>query len=196
MISNLNKSDYAKNIQRGLAIALLLMIFLFYSFPEYREESQPTLLYDHPEIIMIEIPHTRQPAQSKRPRPMPPSIPIPADEAEILDELTLEIPDLQQGLHLPALSNVLQAGELPFIPRQVLEVVPENPDLQVSGEITLSLRIGVDGKVKEHRLISNSTQSDNCLKTVLDAAYKSRWQIITIDEKNYEYWIEKTYRFD
>lgn len=84
---------------------------------------------------------------------------------------------------------------LPFIPRQVLEVVPEKPGDNAEGEIDLILRIGTDGLVKEHRVSSNTTKSSNYLNNVVKAAYKSRWEAVTYKGGRVEYWIEKKIQF-
>ncbi|MGE5399935.1 MAG: hypothetical protein ACM3S2_06010 [Ignavibacteriales bacterium] len=86
--------------------------------------------------------------------------------------------------------------KLPFIPRQILEVVPEKDDDRIEGEIDLVLRIGVDGFVKEHKINKNTTGSSICLSRVITAAYKSRWEAVTFKGGRVEYWIEKKYRFN
>ena len=84
---------------------------------------------------------------------------------------------------------------LPFVPRQILEVVPQNMD-GVKGTIILVLRIGADGFVKEHKVIYNTSNDEACLMNTIDAAYKSRWEPVKIEGKQVQYWIEKTYKFN
>ncbi len=84
---------------------------------------------------------------------------------------------------------------LPFMPRQVLEVIPENVD-GANGEIVLLLKIGTEGTVKEHKIIFNTTNDSQVLNHVLEAAYKSRWEKIKMDGRQIEYWIEKTYKYN
>lgn len=84
---------------------------------------------------------------------------------------------------------------LPFVPRQILEVVPQNVE-SVKGTIILVLKIGTDGFVKEHKVIYNTSNDDACLMNTIDAAYKSRWEQVKIEGKQVQYWIEKTYRFN
>jgi hypothetical protein len=84
---------------------------------------------------------------------------------------------------------------LPFIPRQILEVVPQNID-GIKGTIILVLRIGIDGFVKEHKVIYNTSNDEACLLNSIDAAYKSRWEQVKIEGKQVQYWIEKTYKFN
>jgi len=84
---------------------------------------------------------------------------------------------------------------LPFVPKQILEVLPQNVDGE-KGEILLLLKIGKDGYVKEHKVIMNTVNDPIGLKNVLEAAYKSRWEKIKIEETQIEYWIEKKYIFN
>ncbi len=83
---------------------------------------------------------------------------------------------------------------LPFVPRQILEVLPDNSN-ETKGYIILALRIGTDGKVQEHKILYNSMDTE-LLQKVLDAAKKSRWQTVKMEGEKVEYWIEKKYRFD
>lgn len=84
---------------------------------------------------------------------------------------------------------------LPFTPRQILEVIPER-ESSFSGTIKLSVRIGKDGLVKEHKVLTNTSNSPECLVRVLQAVYKSKWQSVKLEGKVVEYWTEKTYRFE
>ena len=84
---------------------------------------------------------------------------------------------------------------LPFVPRQILEVLPDNTE-EVTGYIVLALRIGIDGKPREHKVMMNSVNNSSSLKTVVEAAYKSRWQPVKMEGEKIEYWIEKTYTFN
>ncbi len=84
---------------------------------------------------------------------------------------------------------------LTFTPRQILEVIPER-ESGFKGVIKLSVRIGRDGLVKDHKVVQNTTGSPECLSRVLQAAYKSKWQPVKLEGKVVEYWTEKTYRFE
>ncbi len=86
-------------------------------------------------------------------------------------------------------------SSLPFVPRQILEVLPEQDDIN-KGTVILALKIGKDGRVIEHMLLMNSTKKDEVLKKVLAAAYKSKWQTVKMEGNKVEYWIEKTYSFN
>jgi len=89
----------------------------------------------------------------------------------------------------------LGSRSLPFVPRQILEVLPQNVERE-KGEILLLLKIGKDGFVKEHKVIINTLNDSAGLKNVIDAAYKSRWEKIKMEGTQIEYWVEKKYRFN
>lgn len=86
-------------------------------------------------------------------------------------------------------------AKLPFIPRQILEVLPQN-NLSAEGEITVHLKINTEGKVKEYKIVKNTSSQPECLGSVLKAVYKSRWESVIYKGSKIEYWVEKTYTFN
>jgi membrane protein involved in colicin uptake len=84
---------------------------------------------------------------------------------------------------------------LSFTPRQILEVIPQNQS-NFKGIIKLSVKIGKDGLVKNHKILQNTSNSAQCLANVLEAVYRSKWQSVKIEGRIVEYWTEKTYRFE
>lgn len=86
-------------------------------------------------------------------------------------------------------------SSLPFIPRQILEVLPEKSECS-KGMIILALHVGKNGNVKTHKVMMNSSGRQICLEKVIEAAYKSRWQSVKIEGDVVEYWVEKTYTFN
>lgn len=92
--------------------------------------------------------------------------------------------------------NAVSAAGLPFTPKQILEVMPRKTEKQVEGSISLSLLIGPDGSVRKHKVISNTTGNAECLKSVIEAAYKSKWEKVSFKGDAVEYWTEKSYIFN
>lgn len=92
--------------------------------------------------------------------------------------------------------NAISAAGLPFTPKQILEVMPQKTEKRVEGSISLSLLIGPDGNVRKHKVISNTTGNAECLKSVIEAAYKSRWEKVSIKGNPVEYWTDKSYIFN
>jgi hypothetical protein len=57
------------------------------------------------------------------------------------------------------------------------------------------LRIGIDGEVKEYKVVQNTTNSNTVLKNVIKVAMQSKWESAVLNNQKVEYWIDKTYRF-
>jgi hypothetical protein len=147
-------------------------------------------------------PNTKQDNISN-PKPQEPKIFTPGimDEPEILpDEEVVSLTENENNGN--ANSNVSVKGatfvapQLPFVPRQILEVLPQNVDENLKGLIEIELKISTDGKVIEHKVILNTTGSQKYLQSVITAAYKSKWEPVKIKDNNVVYWVEKTYRFN
>ncbi|NOX89949.1 MAG: hypothetical protein GXO77_13070 [Calditrichaeota bacterium] len=189
------KWNYYKRLEISLIVTLAFFILLFWALPRIGRLPGKLPEITFPQIEVLEIPRTVQKMRRASPPPVRPSIPVAGDEIEILDEIPLE-----------ALSNTSPEGEvtsgvplseddLPFIPRQTIEVLPRIEDLNVKGEVVLKLLIDTTGKMKNYRLISNTTKNPLVEKRVLDAARKSRWEVIHLNNNKVEYWITKTYSF-
>lgn len=91
--------------------------------------------------------------------------------------------------------KIRTVSALPFPPRQVLEVIPKKVD-GAEGVIKLSVLVGIDGKVKQYKILNNTTESQTCLNSVVEAVNKSKWQPVLLEGDKVEYWIEKTYTFN
>jgi hypothetical protein len=195
MSYNYDKSNYAKNLQTALVISLLFFTLFFYISPRLPHLTASNRKDGLPKLILVDIPITRQNSKPK-PKPAKPIIPVPSDEAdalidvEIMQEQTIDL----SGIDLDAAPTALR--NLPFVPRQILEVLPEKPNGEAKGIIVLALRIGLDGSVLEQKVVSNTTHCFDCLDKVIAAARKSRWQTIEFHGQKTEYWIEKTYTFN
>ncbi|MEJ2617489.1 MAG: hypothetical protein P8Z35_21225 [Ignavibacteriaceae bacterium] len=141
-------------------------------------------------------------SETLNPKPHEPKVVIPnvIDDPEILPDVKIidsgETEGTGEGKSFIASNNSgIDAPQLPFIPKQILEVLPDNNEGDISGYIDLRLKIGTDGKVIEHKVIANTTGSNKYLQSVIVAAYKSRWEPIKIDNNKIDYWVEKTYTF-
>ena len=192
----LYKSDYNKRLEISVIFSLIILITLFYAFPKFFSSSFHLPDISQPKIIVIDIPQTIQPNVKRPPQPTRPAIPVPSEDMDILDDITMEIEDIDDLITSDKVFNPDELEGLPYIPRQVLEVLPENTSDNPRGEVLLSLHIDKNGKVKAHKIIKNTTQSQICLQSVLKAAYSSRWQPVIIDSNIYEYWIYKSYQFE
>lgn len=196
---------YKRNYMISMIISLVICISGFVLFPKLKVEMKKVPYFPEPVITVLDIPLTQQTIQSPPPLPSAPSISSllePINEPEPLPDVKIyeAAVDFEEeknesgkivNIKTP---GVFETSSLPFIPRQILEVVPQVE--RAIGLVKLRVLVGIDGFVKSHKIISNTTNSVNILQNVTDAVYKSRWQPISIEGEKVEYWIEKTYTFN
>ena len=202
---NTDKYFYRRNIQVSLIISLLIAILLFNFFPDFQDSKTKLIKVESPLITIDDIPQTIQKKENKisfAVKPPLPAILIPDDIfIEMLDNIKIMSGDNTNNNNIDELILLKKENKESgikinsFVPKQILEVVPGKIGNNYKGIINLSLKIGKDGKVIEHKVLINTTHSPECLKQVITAAYNSRWEPVTIGGERKEYWIEKTYKF-
>jgi protein TonB len=81
------KLNYRKVLETSLLASLMILILMFFSFKQFESITQ---LPESPDIQIevIDIPPTEQ--ISKPPPPSRPSIPVEAEDDELLDDVTIE----------------------------------------------------------------------------------------------------------
>jgi hypothetical protein len=206
MKRNEDNVHYSINYKVGLILSLLIVIGFFLFLPKIEDTISQQIKYSEPLITIVDIPQTNNSGPPIKPPPK--QLPlnnanfIPVEENIELEEIVVEDITLDQNgsdKNSPGSNSgetsVYESSSLPFIPRQILEVVPKEVE-GAKGQILLSLWITKDGSVKEHKIVRDDTNKSECLKNVLTSVYKSRWQPITIDGKRVEYWVEKLYGFN
>lgn len=198
IIQNINsyKSGYKKRLEVSIITSLFGLMILFYMYPEFIADIFILPEVPGPEVVVINIPQTIQRNAKRPPRPATPAIPVPSEDIAILDDITLEIERIEDLIAPDKVFNPDELEGLPYLPRQVLEVLPGKSTDNPTGEIMLSLHIDKNGKVIDHKVLKNTTQSQTCLQSVVKAVYSSRWQPVVIDSTKYEYWIYKSYHFE
>lgn len=199
------KNEYRIVFKFSLITSLAFCILLFLFFPNisppppFPKEYQ-SLLFTINDIA----PNTAQ-ENIKNPKPPEPKIFIPdvVDEPEILpdEEIVSQTKNEESGsgknnANVSGSGTALDLPQLPFVPRQILEVLPQHVDKNTKGLVELSLKIGTDGHVIEHKIVNNTTESPQVLQSVITAAYKSKWEPVKIDNNKVVYWVEKTYSFN
>ena len=197
------KNEYKIHFKLSLIASLIISILFFLFFPYISTPSPPPKEY---QLLLFTIndlaPNTKQ-DNITSPKPKTPKIFIPGiiDEPEILPDE--EVAPLTENENngggngdISGKGAALDALQLPFVPRQILEVLPQNVDENIKGLIDVELKIGIDGKVIEHKVNLNTTGSQKCLLSVIIAAYKSKWEPIKVKNNKIVYWVEKTYRFN
>lgn len=191
----INQWNQRVRLEFSIVIVLLFLIIFFWNFPKIGSVAIELPPVPHHQIRMIQIPRTIQRVKRKAPPPVRPSVPVPSDDIEILQEIPLK-----SSFNISAKGEIstdvpLSEDDLPYIPRQIVEVLPRVDDLKVHGEVTLRLLIDTNGRMKDFKVISNSTGNPICLKRVIEAARKSRWEVIQLNQNKVEYWLTKQYRF-
>ena len=199
------RNEYRLVFKFSLIASLIFCILLFLFFPHIAPPPPPPEEYQSLLFTINDIaPNTAQ-KNIKNPKPPEPKILLPdvVDEPEILpDEEIVSQTKAEKsgnGKNTSAISGrgtALNMPELPFVPRQILEVLPQNVDKDAKGFVELSLKIGTDGHVIEHKIIDNTTGSQQVLQSVITAAYKSKWEPVKINNNKIVYWVEKTYSFN
>jgi len=205
VLYNDDKFKYPVHLKIGIAISLSICILFFLFCPSLKQGKKEVPCFPEPIITLVDIPNTNKLSNTAPPMPAVPAISAllkPINEPEPLQDIEIKVSSKsetvsdvvgksKQGNGI----DIYEASSFQFIPRQILEVVPQKVD-GVKGFIKIRVLVGIDGYVKQHKILNNTTNSQKCLDSVLEAAYKSRWQPISIEGEKVEYWIEKIYTFD
>ncbi len=185
------KSSYHKKLEISFIVILLIMISLFYfGNMKIRFQTKPQSLNSPIVTKVVVVPRTRQVLRKRLIKPVRPVIPVPADEPDLLEEVT--IPEESVTIRLDN-SKVSRGMAVP--PRQILESIPQKPELVVKGSIELSIKIGADGHFKTYKILRDDTGCTECLQNILEALHKSRWTAALVNGQPIEYWLNKTYIF-
>ncbi|MCD6375624.1 MAG: energy transducer TonB [Caldisericaceae bacterium] len=159
---------YYKVLEASLAIALLIMIGVFYSFKTFESSVQ---LPERPNIVIetIEIPQTQQ--VQKPPPPARPSIPVEADDDELLDDVTIEDTEvtLEPTENLPPppppedeeIYEFFAVSEKPEIIHKEKPVYPELArKAGIEGIVVVTVTIGKDGRVEDAKIFKSIPMLD------------------------------------
>ncbi len=192
---NMKNWNVRIKLEFSIVLVLSLLIILFLLFPKIGPISTKLPPVPNRRIQMVHIPRTIQKVRQQAPPPVRPSVPVPGDEIEMLEEIPLASSTKISGKGYIESRAPLSEEDLPYTPRQVVEVLPRVDDLKIHGEVTLKLLIDTHGKMKKYKVLSNSTGNALCLQRVIEAARKSRWEVVHLDNNKVEYWLTKQYRF-
>ena len=203
VIRNL-KLEYDRNILLGFILSLGLTIIVFYVYPYPSQQKETTVIFSEKIITVLDIPPTNQesaPQMTARaqPKPILPTLINEVDEI-ILDDVEFEDNSLSSTENIGDQDRT-SSGEgdprvltsLPFAPRQILWVVPNKED-DIDGFITFSLKIGINGMVKEHRIVENTIENSQFIDKVISSLYKCKWAPVVMEGEKVEFWIELTYQ--
>lgn len=195
MIRDPFKRNYARHLEVSVIISMLGIIALFYFYPRFDNAVRSLPVLKTTPLKIVEIPRTEQKREPRLRPPAMPVIPVASDDPDVLTDVLIDFPTPRHGQDSVAVLSAAEVSDLPFMPRQILEVMPGGVPGS-KGKIRLSLRIGRDGRVREYNVLENSTTGNDVLQEVIHAVESSLWEPVSVNNTRYEYWIEKTYIFD
>jgi periplasmic protein TonB len=172
---------YRKVLESSTIVSLMLLVILFYSFKQFESISQ---LPESPDILIevIEIPPTEQ--INKPPPPSKPSIPVEADDDELLDDVTIEdteiifdAPEDAPPPPPPDDDEVFEFFAVSEKPVMLQQARPDYPDLarkaQIEGIVVVTVTIGKTGLVENAVIFKSIPMLDeNALKAAKKCKFK------------------------
>lgn len=187
---------YQIRLEVCFIVVLLAIILVFYLFQKFNTGKVKVIEVYITDIQAIQIvPKTYQSPLSAIPQPVKPAIPVESEEIELLDNIMMQTQiDASLRDEYGALAPV-EVKNLPYTPRQLFEVLPEETHEKINGEVKLLLKIDVDGQVADYKITSNTINNETYLKSIIEAATRSRWAPAVINERPVIYWVEKRYTF-
>ncbi|HGY55415.1 MAG TPA: energy transducer TonB [Caldithrix abyssi] len=175
------KLKYKKALESALIVALLITIGVFYSFKKFESGFQ---LPEQPDITIetIEIPQTRQ--IQKPPPPSRPSIPVEAEDDDVVDDVTIEDTDVSfEPLEElpppppPEEDEVFEFFAVSQKPVLIHKEKPVYPDLArkagIEGIVVVLVTIGKDGSVEDAKIYKSLPMLD---EAALAAAKKCKFK--------------------
>jgi len=175
------KLKYKKALEAGSVFSLIIMIGIFFSFKTFESSLE---LPEQPDITIetIEIPQTQQ--FQKPPPPSKPSIPVEAEDDEMLDDVTIEDTDVSfepmEELPPPPppeedeVFEFFAVSEKPVI---LHKETPIYPDLArkagIEGIVVVTVTIGKDGSVEDAKIFKSLPMLD---EAAIAAAKKCKFK--------------------
>jgi len=156
MPKNPFKKNYVLNLEKSLIFVILCISLIFYLFPKNSNNFTALPPVPRPVLQIMEIPRTVQEKRTSRPRPTLPVIPVAVDDPGTLDDVTITYESRSIDGDTTVILTAEQVGQLSFIPRQTLEVVP-GVEAGEAGYIKIDLHIGKNGKVINYKILENTT---------------------------------------
>ena len=188
------KSKYPIIIRLTTLIGILLIILNFLIFPRFINklsfESVDQLIIEN-----IDIPQTQQ--IDNTPPPARPSIPVPSDDEDIADDLTLDELDFDDFSNMDAPPPPPSGPKVVFIPYDdppvaMTPIRPVYPEIAqeagIEGVIVVQAFIDEKGRVKE-TLILKGVPNTGLDEAAMDAIRKTRFKPAKQRERAVGVWI-------
>ena len=182
----------------SIIISELLCIAAFVLSP-YPDKTTFKVTHSEPIILIDNILPTIQLTKRERLKPSEPVIVIAdvTEDPELLDDV-IAAATFYKAEDSDVLKEIaeLELGSISTAPRLTFEVLPEEKDDKISGNLNLFLKIGTNGKVISHKVLFSSIECGNCMDKIISAVYRSKWQPALSHGIKVDYWVEKSYVFN
>ena len=188
------KVKYPIVIRVTVLIGIGLIITNFLLFPRFGNNLE---FEDVDQVIIenIDIPQTQQ--IDNTPPPARPSIPVPSDDEDIADDLTLDELDFDDFSNLDAPPPPPSGPKVVFIPyddppQPMTSIRPQNPEIAqeagIEGVVVVQAFIDKKGRVKE-TLILKGVPNTGLDEAAMEAIRKTRFKPAKQRERAVGVWI-------
>tara|TARA_B100000676_G_C18016577_1_gene810026 strand:- start:529 stop:1143 length:615 start_codon:yes stop_codon:yes gene_type:complete len=188
------KSNYPVIIRLTTLVGILLIILNFLIFPRFINKLSFETV-DQLIIENIDIPQTQQ--IDNTPPPARPSIPVPSDDEDIAEDLTLDELDFDDFSNMDAPPPPPSGPKVVFIPYDdppvaMTPIRPVYPEIAqeagIEGVIVVQAFIDEKGRVKE-TLILKGVPNTGLDEAAMDAIRKTRFKPAKQRERSVGVWI-------
>lgn len=191
---NLLQHAYPVNVRLAGLLGIVLVIIIFIIFPRFLASVE----FEGVDQIIIEnidIPQTQQ--IDNTPPPARPSIPVPSDDEDIADDLTLDELDFDDFSNLDAPPPPPSGPKVVFIPYDdppvaLSPIRPTYPEIAqeagIEGVVVVQAFIDKKGRVKE-TLILKGVPNTGLDEAAMEAIRKTRFRPAKQRERAVGVWI-------
>lgn len=199
--SNDLRLKYKRVLEISFIITLILMCCLFFSFKNHKSNASLLATIDNVPLITIDIPKTKQP--EIRPRPLPPTIPIPDEDDDIPEYVTINYGNINLAEIFSESSppGQIEEEELPFYavsekPYIIKRVQPIYPALArkagIEGEVVTTVLIDKKGNVEKVKILKSVPMLD---EAAVAAVKQFKFQPGKQRDKFVKVWMSIPFRF-
>ena len=188
------KGKYPITVRIAGLCGIFSLVFIFLVFPRFVTESEFGSV-DQIVIENIDIPQTQQ--IDNTPPPARPSIPVPSDDEDIADDLTLDELDFDDFSNLDAPPPPPSGPKVVFIPYDdppvaMSPIRPRYPEIAqeagIEGVVVVQAFIDEKGRVKE-TLILKGVPNTGLDEAAMEAIRKTRFRPAKQRERAVGVWI-------
>ncbi len=186
--------QYPITVRLAILCGIILVTILFLVFPRFLATVEFEKIKQI-EIESIDIPQTEQ--IDNTPPPARPSIPVPSDDEDIAEDLTLDELDFDDFSNLDAPPPPPSGPKVKFIPYDdppvaITPIRPVYPDIAqeagIEGVVVVQAFIDKKGRVKE-TLILKGVPNTGLDEAAMEAIRKTRFRPAKQRERSVGVWI-------